>query len=65
MDKKKFDITSAGAPIFDDTKAQKRMSRQIDAQVKNSDSKDVIKKMKSGMTSCQVTPGTRTTKNHL
>lgn len=55
MVSKKIDITSAGAPIFDDSKAQKKMSTQIDAQIANSTSSNEFTKMKSSMD--QVTPG--------
>lgn len=57
-------ITGAGVPYFTDDKAAKqqtdavaRTSRKIDAQVTNSDAGSAVSKMKSGMTSCQVTPG--------
>lgn len=53
--KAKIDITSAGAPIFDDSKKRERISREIDAKVANSSVPDTFKKMRKSMD--QVTPG--------
>ena len=70
--KKKINITAAGVPAFNDSKAVAEAKGKVDSLLRQSKAQNTnktepkaIAKMKSDMTSCQVTPGAWTTKNKI